>query len=375
MRRVGLQIALVLGCLVPGIPGGPAVGAEAKVPILYSTDLFHPHDDPDDHFDLATLMALEEFDVRGIVLELGAKQKQKTGRPAVEQMIHITRRRVPYAIGLGRRLEGRPDEALGQPEEFQGGVELILGTLRNCPQKVTIFTTGSCRDVAAAFNREPELLRKKVRAVYFNAGNGPAGVQTEYNVGLDPEAYARIFESGLPLCWCPCFGKEGYQTLLTIDQPRVIGACVPSVQNYFVYCLTRSKADAIPFLRSGPHPLPGGRRRMWCTAPLLHAAGRKIYQRGPDDFVALSPGHARQAGLAGKEVRVFEFLPMRGRAEKQTKQGKVQLDVQLKPAEPAGFVFRATDQRYDRIMESCLKNLLGGLGRGNAGASTSPRPK
>lgn len=375
MRRVGLQIALVLGCLVPGIPGGPAAGAETKVPILYSTDLFHPHDDPDDHFDLATLMALGEFDVRGIVLDLGAKQKQKTGRPAVEQMLHITGRRVPCAIGLGRRLESRLDKALGQPEEFQGGVELILDTLRDCPQKVTIFTTGSCRDVAAAFNREPDLLRKKVRAVYFNAGNGPAGVQTEYNVGLDPEAYARMFASGLPLYWCPCFGKEGYQTLLTIDQPRVIGACVPSVQNYFVYCLTRSKAEGIPFLRSGPHPLPGGRRRMWCTAPLLHAAGRKIYRRGPDDFVALSSADARRAGLARKEVRVFEFLPMRGRAEKQTKQGKVQLDVQLKPAEPAGFVFCTTNDRYGRIMQSCLKNLLGGLGRGNAGASTSPGPR
>ncbi|HOY58865.1 MAG TPA: hypothetical protein PK640_12120, partial [Verrucomicrobiota bacterium] len=26
-------------------------------PVLYSTDLFHPHDDPDDHFDLAVLYA------------------------------------------------------------------------------------------------------------------------------------------------------------------------------------------------------------------------------------------------------------------------------------------------------------------------------
>ena len=28
------------------------------VPVIYCTDLFHPHDDPDDHFDLATLFAL-----------------------------------------------------------------------------------------------------------------------------------------------------------------------------------------------------------------------------------------------------------------------------------------------------------------------------
>ncbi len=371
MRTVSLSVALALGCLLPGISARAAMGAEAQVPILYSTDLFHPHDDPDDHFDLATLFAPEEFDLRGIVLDLGAKQKQKTGRPAVEQMIEITGRRVPCAIGLARPLQSRADKALGQPEEYQGGVELILGTLRASPAKVTIFSTGSCRDVAAAFNRQPELLRRKVRAVYFNAGTGPAGAQTEYNVGLDPQAYGRMFESGLPLYWCPCFGSGGYQTLLTIDQPRVIGACGPAVRNFFVYCLTRSKADPMEFLRSGPHPLPQGKRRMWCTAPLFHAAGRRIYRRGADDFVALRPTAARQAGLADREVHVFEFVPMRGRAAEEMKEGKLQLDVQLRPAEPAGFVFHIASDRYGPVIESCLRNLLGGLGRPDAPKQTS----
>jgi hypothetical protein len=39
------------------------------------------------------------------------------------------------------------------------------------------------------------------------------------------------------------------------------------------------------------------------------------------------------------------------------------LRVQLQPAQPNGFVFRATDPRYRRIMASCLKNLLAELGR------------
>jgi len=360
-------MVLVLNWLVAGVFGGPAAGAEAKVAILYCTDLFHPHDDPDDHFDLATLFAIEEFDVRGIVLDLGAKQKQQTGRPAVDQMMWITGRRVPCAVGLGRPLASRADKALDQPEEFQGGVRLILGTLRDYPGRVVIFSTGSCRDLAAAFNRQPDLFRRKVRAVYVNAGSGPAGVQTEHNVGLDPQAYARMFESGLPLYWCPCFGTEGYQTLLRIDQSRVIGGCAPAVQNFFVYCLTRSQADPIRFLHSGPHPLPEGQRRMWCTAALLHAAGWRIYQRGADDFVALRPGDARQAGLAEKEIRVFEFLPIRGRVAEELKEGKMRLDVQLHPSEPEGFVFRATDDRYGPVIGSCLKNLLSSLGRGDGG--------
>ena len=43
--------------------------AAEKVPILYSTDLHHPHMDPDDDFDLATLFPIREFDIRSIVLD------------------------------------------------------------------------------------------------------------------------------------------------------------------------------------------------------------------------------------------------------------------------------------------------------------------
>lgn len=282
-----------------------------KVPILYSTDLFHPHDDPDDHYDLATLFALDELDIKGIILDLGAKQKQKTGRPAVEQLIHITGRRVPIAIGLATPLKSRDDKALDQPAESQGGVRLILDALRESKQKVILFSTGSCRDIAAAFNREPDLLREKVRAYYPNVGDGPGGAQGEYNVTLDPRAYERIFDMGPLLHWCPCFGKDGYGTHYVADQPAVVGACTPPVQNYFVYCLTQSKADPIPFLSSGPHSLPTGKRAMWCTAPLFHAAGRRIYQRGADDFVALPPPEAEKAGLADKAIEPYQFVPVR----------------------------------------------------------------
>jgi hypothetical protein len=40
-----------------------AVGAAGEVPILYSSDLYHPHEDPDDHFDLATLFSLNTVEI------------------------------------------------------------------------------------------------------------------------------------------------------------------------------------------------------------------------------------------------------------------------------------------------------------------------
>jgi hypothetical protein len=302
---------------------------------------------------------MPEFDIRGIILDMGGTQAQRPGRPPVEQMLRITGRRVPYGFGLSRPLQGRGERATDEPAEYQAGVNMLLSALRESKTPVTLFTTGSCRDVAAAFNREPELLKAKVKAVYFNIGRGPNEPQEECNVGYDPAAYLRMFESGLPLYWCPCFGKDGYQTLYQADQAAVVGACGRPVQNYFVYCLTKSTADPMAFLAGGPHPLPKGPRAMWCTAPMFHAAGRRVYQRGADDFVALSPDDAKKRGLAGKETDVFGFVPMRAAVDG----GKGGLRVEVRPAQPNGLVFRSTDPRYKRIMASCLKNLLAELGR------------
>ena len=84
-----MRSSLALGVLI-GLAWWSAAGqvrAEGQsVPVLYSTDLLHPHDDPDDHYDLACLFALREFDVRGIVLDLGERQAERSGEPAVRQM-------------------------------------------------------------------------------------------------------------------------------------------------------------------------------------------------------------------------------------------------------------------------------------------------
>ena len=246
-----------------------------------------------------------------------------------------------------------------EAESFQGGVKLMLSVLRDSDEKVVINLVGSATDTAAALNREPELFKDKVKAIYIHAGNGPDGPQPEWNVQLDPMAYVRLLESGLPIYWCPCYGRDGYQTYYLVkEQSSVIGACTKPVQNYFVYCFTQSKDDPIGFLGGGPHPVPNGARNMWCTAPMFHAAGRTIYQRGADDFVALTPAAAEKAGLAGKAVNAFSFLPVR------VDTGKFPvLRVVLNPVHANTFVFRTADPRYQQILASCLKNLLAELGR------------
>ena len=176
--------------------------SERRVPVIYSTDLFHPHDDPDDHYDLATLFAIAEFDIKAIILDLGDRQKQRPGRVPLEQMMRLTGRRVPYAMGLPGKLKSPSDKGLDQPAEDQRGIELLLKTLGEAEAGVTIITAGSLRDLCAAFNREPGLLKAKVARVYVNIGATDTTV--EWNVNLDLNAYLGLMRSGLPIWWCPC---------------------------------------------------------------------------------------------------------------------------------------------------------------------------
>ena len=261
--------------------GWGAVYAEegGKVPIIYSSDLYHPHNDPDDHFDLMTLFGMAEFDIRAIIIDTGKEGKARPGVVAVRQMMHIAGRDVPLAVGLDENLATRGDTCEGQPEKVQGGVELILKVLREAERPVTIFVTGSLRDVAAAFNRDGELFRKKVSRMYVNAGHSSG--KHEWNVNLDVHAYVRILRSDLPVYWVPCFGDNAYASYWKFKQGDVLDAAPRAVQNFFVYALTKAdpkKQDPIAALEADPDPAVTKKlwaldRNMWCTGAFLDAAG------------------------------------------------------------------------------------------------------
>ncbi|MBN1343333.1 MAG: nucleoside hydrolase [Phycisphaerae bacterium] len=257
-----------------------AEGNPNSVPIIYTTDLYHPHDDPDDHFDLATLFAIPEFDLRAVVIDTGQRGKDRPGILPVRQMIHVTGRDVPVAAGLIDNIKHQCDPALNRPDPEQAGVKLILDVLRKADKPVTVFTTGSLRDVAAAYNRDRALLKQKVARIYINVGHSAGG--PEHNVGLDRHAYVRILGSDLPVYWVPCFGGDGFYSHWHFRQGDVLDAAPLPVQNFFVYCLTRANADQRDPIKSLTDPIDpavkqkiwDGKRNMWCTGAFLHAAGR-----------------------------------------------------------------------------------------------------
>ena len=283
------------------------------MPVIYSTDLYHPHDDPDDHFDLATLFSLPELDVKGIIIDMSNIHQpsgdqgsgKKPGVVALQQMFHLSGRTVPFATGLDQPLHSVDDQALDQEQSVQGAVRMILSTLRESDEKVCIFTVGSLRDVAVAYNREPELMRSKVRAIYVNAGTGPDGYQEEWNVRLDPNAFRRVLLSDLPVEWYPCFGRDDYFTYFRVDQTEVLKNCPAPLRAFFAYALTRSQDEPISFLTEVVPP-PAGPRNMWCTPAFINLAGRKIYQTD-NGFEALT----QPPRTGATEVTCFEMQPLR----------------------------------------------------------------
>jgi hypothetical protein len=293
-------LAAIMAALVGGFigmtPAGEASGAgsrpAARVPVIYSTDLLHPHDDPDDHFDLACLYSMPEVDLRAVVLDNGESQAQRPGFKPVWQLNYLTGRHVPSAIGLRHELKSPEDRALDQPAEHQNGVNLLLETLRDSRQKVAIIFVGSARDTVAAFNREPALFRAKVRSIHGFIGEASDPKFIEYNVSLDPQAFVRLMRSDLPFHWLPCFdggpGKNnGHASYWKIRHGQVLEQAPEPLQRYFLYMLRKATNDPIAYLSQPARAedrqwLMDGERNLWCSALLGLAVGRRVQREGRD---------------------------------------------------------------------------------------------
>jgi len=146
IRRMGLALAGtgMAGCGAPASTAGgadPSTGPGAgtdpggpprKIPLIHTTDLYDPPQDPDDQIDLATVLALEEYDLRGVVLDITEKFlhprpegwdiARRPGRESVARMARITGRTIPVAEGSHRPLSDPRDTCEDAPEEQQAGI-------------------------------------------------------------------------------------------------------------------------------------------------------------------------------------------------------------------------------------------------------------
>ena len=316
-----LSAAVCVGGLIL-LAGGRSLGqtaAPAPRPLIHVTDLFHPHGDPDDHFDLACAYALTQrgaLELRGVVIDY--PPGHRAGDPAVAavtQLSWLTGPIVPVAVGTSRRLANRHDSLADAPRREVAAASFIIAQLRAAVQPVTLVCVGSAADVAVAALREPALFRDKCAGVYVNSGSAhdnPANpAQLEYNVRLDPSAYAALFDLPCPLYWFPCWhttevresGASG--SFYWLPHRDALADLSPGLAQYFAYMFSESAQPN--WLRALREPPPAaewakvleGRRGMWSTASQLAAAGLTVTREG-----AIVP-----AAAAGEDA-VFRLLPV-----------------------------------------------------------------
>jgi hypothetical protein len=293
------------------------LGASAEQPVIYCTDLFHPHEDPDDHFDLATLYALPGIKIEAIVLDQGLRQAGNPGRIPVSQLNRLCGRQVPAATGLATPLKHPGDTGVDQAPEHQGGVRLILDTLRRSREPMAMAAVGSVRDVVAAFNREPDLFRDRVSRLLCFIGEASRTNFTEYNVNLDLQAFVGLMRSGLPVFWVPCFDgglwrNEGHASFWQARQGDLLGRAPAGLVQYFLYALNKETADPLPWLDHPVDPkrrdqLFDGIRNLWCTAVFAALRGECVVA-GADGRMRFEPdGVDRQTPPVGA---LFTFEPV-----------------------------------------------------------------
>ncbi len=332
--------------------------------LLHQTDLFHPHGDPDDHFDMACVYGLARrgaLDLKGVLIDYPpAHRKGDPDVMAVAQLDRLCGRTTPVAIGSRRPPAHRNDHLAEAPIEDQAGMNFLLKILSTAEEPVAVTCVGSAIDIAAAGKRAPELFAEKCTALYLNAGathpHPEKPQELEFNVRLNPQAYAALFDLPCPLYWAPCWHECGIRevgewgSFYWLAHTDILPHLHPRLQHYFAFMFAQEESPL--WLRALAEPsntrwredLLRQRRGMWSTASLLHAAGYA----------------ANKNGLCEREDKdaVFAFVPANVRCDDDGR-------THWSRANEQGdrYILRVKDTaHYASAMTAAVKELLEGIG-------------
>jgi len=271
-----------------------------KIFLINTTDLYFPGQDLGDNFDIIAAYALEEVDLRAVIFDVTEKYRlergvgRDMGIVPITQLNYIFDRTVPALPSPFIQMRSTTDKMEDIPKFQQAGVELLLKTLRESKEKVDITVFGSARTVAVAFNRNPDLLRKKVNLLHLSIGTS-APVQVEWNVALDPHAFVAVLQSGLPIALYPCGAgnldggwaafsydsNNGYWELANLN---FVPEMDPPIRRYLEFAFSGSKRP--DFLRAMETDDPlfdsncwNKMHRVWETCVWICMTDRVLVQR------------------------------------------------------------------------------------------------
>ena len=274
--------------------------------VILTTDLYHRHADPNDHWNLASMYALAHLgyiNFVGIMCDDDRSIKEDGsflhfGDPSVQsiaQLNYITGMAVPIGFGSRRPIKKAEDlDAVLAEGRKISSVTLLLNALERTKTKVDIHMCGSCKDVLIAYRTAPELFREKCDCIYLNAGTYDKQEPLEYNVSLEPYAFSQIFEIPCNIRWSPCFDRLRPYPYMTaeranyysIEQSESVALMSDAIKKYYNYMYGLVlDVGWLSYLRA---PLDkelleswsGQTRQMWSTPGFLFSAGKRVSAAG-----------------------------------------------------------------------------------------------
>jgi pyrimidine-specific ribonucleoside hydrolase len=175
--------------------------------------------DPGHDDALAMLLALSRPEVKllGVTTVAGNSTVENTTRNALSVLTLVGRTDVPVAQGADRPLrrplttaahvhgqsglEGAdlPAPAVGPVDE--DAVEFIARQVEGSPTPVTLIPTGPLTNIAEFRRRHPQLWERVdgICLMGGSIGEGNITASAEFNIWVDPDAAAIVFDGGRPL--------------------------------------------------------------------------------------------------------------------------------------------------------------------------------
>lgn len=185
-----------------------------RLPIILDTD-----PGIDDAAAIAAALFAPELDLQLMTTVAGNVSVEKTTRNAL-QLLHFWDADVPLAQGASTPLV-RPlrDAAYVHGESGMEGYDFvhharqplnkpafmaIRDALMHSPEPVTLVAIGPLTNIALLLSHYPECQFNIRRLVIMggSAGRGNFTPNAEFNIAVDPEAAARVFQSGLDIVMC-----------------------------------------------------------------------------------------------------------------------------------------------------------------------------
>ena len=182
------------------------------MPVILDCDPGH-----DDALAILLALARPEIELLGITTVAGNAPLEATTRNALSVLTLAGRTDIPLASGADRPLrralrtavqvhgasglEGADLPAPTVAARPEGAVELMARLCRESDSPVTLVPTGPLTNVALFLGAHPELRDRIDRICLMGGamGEGNWTASAEFNIWVDPDAAARVFDSGLPL--------------------------------------------------------------------------------------------------------------------------------------------------------------------------------